>query len=222
MQISTCASNCTDGFCAMKTLPETLPETLPKTHREWLRKFKMAVLCAIILMQSSFALADWSIDFSRRNLKTREADLNTPAAVSGGRGPASVGGSDAAHSADSAASSDSMKSGVLDTFFDTGEPMQDLVILHTEKGFVPSTVRVRKGGRYKVHVVNVNEKDKNVSFMLDAFSEHHATYYGKIKVFVLEPKKEGTFSFQSPETSSEGKMIVFNPQTNVRVPASEE
>jgi hypothetical protein len=73
--------------------------------------------------------------------------------------------------------------------------------------------------------VNVNEKEKNVSFILDGFSEHHATYYGKIKSFRLEPKKEGVYSFQSPETSAEGKLVVFSPQmalpASVRGPASE-
>ena len=67
--------------------------------------------------------------------------------------------------------------------FSSSEPVQELVILNTSSGFVPSTVQLRKGGKYVVHVVNVNEKSKNISFILDSFSEHHATYYGKIKTF---------------------------------------
>jgi hypothetical protein len=181
------------------------------------------------------ASADWSIDFSRRTGKMRDADLGAALKASGressqgGRQPASVSASSASGDMESGEAKNGAevdKSGVLDLIFDAGEPMQDVVILHTEKGFVPSTVRVRKGGRYRVHVVNVNEKEKNVSFILDGFSEHHATYYGNIKVFMLEPKKEGTYSFQSPETSSEGKLIVFNSQTgaqpSVRAPASRE
>ena len=50
---------------------------------------------------------------------------------------------------------------------------------------------------------------------------HHATYYGKIKTFMLEPKKEGAYSFESPETSAEGKLVVFNPQASFRAPASD-
>lgn len=180
-----------------------------------------------ILLAASVARAEWTIDFSRRNLKTRENDLNAPlkasSPASSSRAPASVGTGPQESAVVDPTITEPAKKGVLDAIFDSGEPIQDLVILLTDKGFVPSTVRVRKGGRYKVHVVNVNDKEKNVSFMLDGFSEHHATYYGKIKVFVLEPKKEGTYSFQSPETSSEGKLIVFSaPAANVRAPASEE
>ena len=158
------------------------------------------------------ARADWSVDFSRRTRASREAELNA-AAKPGARGPAS---------ANPGEGQEEKSKGLFDMIFDAGEPIQDLVILHTERGFVPATVRVRKNGRYRIHIVNVNEKEKNVSFILDGFSEHHATYYGKIKIFTLEPKKEGTYSFQSPETSAEGKLVVFNPQMNVRAPATAE
>jgi plastocyanin len=109
-------------------------------------------------------------------------------------------------------------------FFDyiVGEgAAQEIVVLNTEKGFIPSTVRVKVGNRYQLHVVNINEKEKNVSFILDAFSEHHGTYYGKIKTVTIEPKKEGIYSYQCPETAIEGKLIVFSgPTSNLRRPAS--
>nr|AEQ20634.1 hypothetical protein [uncultured bacterium CSLF43] len=183
------------------------------------------VLALAFLSQPS--RADWNVDFSRRVQKAPETDLNRAATPS--RAPASE-----LQAADTQAptvtqvndheeevSNAPVKSkSLLGAFFDQGEPVQDLVILQTEHGFVPSVVRVRKNGHYRVSVVNVNEKEKNVSFILDAFSEHHATYYGKIKTFVLEPKKEGSFSFESPETSAEGKLIVFNPEVSVRAPSS--
>lgn len=109
------------------------------------------------------------------------------------------------------------------SFFDyiVGEgAAQEIVILNTEKGFIPNTVRVKVGSRYQIHVVNINEKEKNVSFIMDAFSEHHGTYYGKVKSISIEPKKEGMFSFQCPETAIEGKLIVFSGPTSVRRPAS--
>ena len=190
----------------------------------------VAAVLSAMLVASESARADWTIDFSRRASKTREQDLNAAARPAEGRNPASVRASDGEGAGGYAApielsaeaASAPAKKGVFDTLFDAGEPIQDIVILHTDKGFVPSTVRVRKGGRYKVTVVNVNEREKNVSFILDGFSEHHATYYGKVKTFTLEPKKEGTYSFQSPETSSEGKLVVFNPQVTLRAPASDE
>lgn len=119
--------------------------------------------------------------------------------------------------------------GTLGSLFDSSEPLQEVVILHTDKGFVPATVRVRQGGSYRLHVVNVNEREKNVSFVLDSFSEHHATYFGKIKSFEIHPKKNGVFRFVSPETSAQGRLVVYpgagepisDPPT-ARQPASEE
>jgi hypothetical protein len=106
--------------------------------------------------------------------------------------------------------------------FNPAEPKQEFVILNTEKGFVPAKVALRKGSRYTIHVVNVNEKEKNVSFILDSFSEHHATFYGKIKTFEIKPAQEGVFSYQCPETSFEGKFVVFTPDTALRGPASDK
>ena len=63
--------------------------------------------------------------------------------------------------------------------------------------------------------MNVNEDKKNVSFMLDAFGQHHATYFGKIKSFDLDPTTEGIFDFQCPETSAQGKLVIFGTQPKV-------
>jgi len=99
--------------------------------------------------------------------------------------------------------------------------LNEVVILNTEKGFVPNTVRLKVGARYQLHIVNINEKEKNVSFMLDAFSEHHGTYFGQVKTVTIEPKKEGVFSYQCPETAVEGKLVIFSPSgPTVRKPAS--
>jgi len=100
------------------------------------------------------------------------------------------------------------------------EPTQEIVILNTDKGFVPETVKVKAGQSYKFHVVNVNETEKNVSFILDAFSEHHGTYFGQPKSFQIAPKIEGVFSFQCPETAKQGKIVVVPPDMAGRSPAS--
>ncbi|MES2965532.1 MAG: hypothetical protein V4760_16750 [Bdellovibrionota bacterium] len=180
----------------------------------------LVLASAAIVMIAGQAQADWSVDFSRRARQSRETDLNAAAKPYGDRAPASANAAPVSPSV-STDVDDSKSKGLFDTVFETGEPIQEIVILNTERGFVPSTVRVRKNGRYKVTVVNVNEKEKNVSFILDGFSEHHATYYGKTKTFMLEPKKDGVFSYQSPETAAEGKLVVFNPQATIRIPASE-
>lgn len=105
--------------------------------------------------------------------------------------------------------------------FASSEPAQELVILNTERGFVPAKVSLKKGSRYIVHLVNVNDKEKNVSFILDAFTQHHATFFGKIKTFELRPAQEGVFSYQCPETNAEGRMVVFSPEGPKRALATE-
>jgi hypothetical protein len=157
------------------------------------------VMLAIVIGQSHTAYAEWNVDLSRRQKTVQSKDMQEI------RKPAST-----------------EERSFVDVIFQSGEPLQEIVVLNTDKGFVPSTVRVRQGLKYKIHVVNVNEKEKNVSFVLDSFGEHHATYYGKVKSFYLEPKKEGVYSFECPETSSEGRMIVLAAPgaQNIRVPAT--
>lgn len=101
---------------------------------------------------------------------------------------------------------------------------RELVILNTEKGFVPNQLSVRKGEKYLLHVVNINEKDKNVSFVMDQFQHYGSTYYGKMKSFRIEPKAEGIFSFQCPESSFEGRLVVIGETQELilRQPASQE
>ncbi|MCC7403443.1 MAG: cupredoxin domain-containing protein [Bdellovibrionales bacterium] len=147
--------------------------------------------------------AEWKIDLSRRVEQKRQTDVKAPETEAR---PQEA------------------------TIFDWvasnhggGGPTQELVILNTEQGFVPGTLRVREGGTYTIHVVNVNDKEKNVSFVMDAFSEHHATFFGKIKTFTISPKKEGIFSFVCPETSAQGRLVVHTPPgAGVRQPAAEE
>ncbi|RYZ79689.1 MAG: hypothetical protein EOP06_26725 [Proteobacteria bacterium] len=142
----------------------------------------------------------WEVDMSRRQVEfTHVSDQN--------RLPASANADDTAS--------------LFGQVFDSVEPTQDIVILNTEKGFVPDTIRVKKGSSYKVHVVNVNTKEKNISFVLDAFSEHHNTVYGMERTFSLNPKVDGIFSYQCPETAVQGKVIVIsNSADSNRKPAS--
>lgn len=157
-----------------------------------------------LLIFSALAQADWNIDLSRRTQTAREQDLRAPA------------------SSDAPIMAEPPKQGFFDSLFESNQIAGEIVVLNTDKGFVPSTVRVKKGLAYEIHVVNVNEKEKNVSFVLDSFSEHHATFYGKIKTFVIRPQKEGVYKFVSPETSAQGKLVVFPGGPDTRLPASAE
>jgi hypothetical protein len=182
--------------------------------------FTISILFGAVVFSNS-AFAEWSIDLSRRTQQMRKQDLNrSPAAVKRYDGE---GAQEIKVEGVPVGDESEPERSFVDRIFDPGEPTQDIVILNTERGFVPNTIRIRKDGRYMVHVVNVNEKEKNVSFILDGFSEHHATFFGKVKTFKLEPRKEGVYSFMSPETAVEGRFIVFTsgPQApGVRLPAT--
>ncbi len=168
----------------------------------FLKAATTSVVFAVVLTHANLAFAEWSVDLSRRQKAVQAKDMQEM------RKPAS-------------ASAPEGKS-LMDVVFQGGDPLQEIVVLNTDKGFIPNTLRIRQGSKYKIHIVNVNDKEKNVSFVLDSFGEHHATYYGKIKSFYIEPKKEGIYSFECPETSNAGRLIVFaNPGAqNIRVPAT--
>jgi plastocyanin domain-containing protein len=138
----------------------------------------------------------WEVDFSRRQKDLKS--LRLPASITDQQTD----------------STDKMVS----NFFEAVEPTQEIVIMNTKKGFVPETIRLRKGQSYKIFVVNVNDKEKNTSFILDSFSEHHATYFGEEKSFNISPKADGIFSFQCPETAQQGRIIVTGDEG--RKPAS--
>jgi len=138
----------------------------------------------------------WDVDMSRR-----KGDLQKF------RGPASV-------------ADEKKDQKWLEGLFHAPEAAQEFVILNTEKGFVPETLTLKRGKSYKIHVVNVNEKQKNTSFVLDAFSEHHGTYFGQTKTFEIAPRTDGIFSFICPETAKQGRLIVYPDGEGSRLPAS--
>ncbi len=154
-------------------------------------------IAAAILFFTSLAHA-WEVDFSRRQVDFNKVENSD-------RLPASV--------------VEEKPLSFYSKVVESVEPSQDIVIMNTEKGFVPETVRLKKNGNYKIHIVNVNHKEKNISFVLDAFSEHHNTIFGEEKSFSVSPKSEGIFSYQCPETATQGKFIIYSDSD--RKPASE-
>jgi FtsP/CotA-like multicopper oxidase with cupredoxin domain len=100
------------------------------------------------------------------------------------------------------------------------DPSNEIVILNTETGFIPAKVQLRKGEAYKIHVVNLNMREKNTSFLMDAFTQSHNTVFGVQKSFNVEPQVEGIFSFQCPETGIQGQVVVVQDPPESRKPAS--
>lgn len=162
-------------------------------------------ILATVFTSGAFA-SEWKIDFSRRFNPDDKVEIHVPSAPPAPKvTPAEV-----------------PVKFVKDVLLEN-DPAPEVVILNTEKGFVPSAVTLKQGHAYRFHVVNVNEEQKNISFVMEAFQQHHATYYGQIRTFVIKPEKSGIFRFSSPETAALGKLIVSPKEedVNIRLPASE-
>lgn len=142
---------------------------------------------------STVRVKAWDVDFSRRQLDFQSVTDESA------RMPASTESTE--------------KISLVEQALDPEELPQDVVILSTEKGFVPEQIRLKKNGVYRVHVVNVNTEKKNTSFMMDSFSEFHATSFGVEKKFLIKPKKEGVFSYSCPETAISGKLVIYESKT---------
>lgn len=138
----------------------------------------------ISIFFTTFSYGDWTIDFSRRQKDLMELERQKEIFKE-------------------------EKKSILDMVTDRQETMQDIVIINTKEGFRPQKIQVKRNQRYRVHVVNVNQQHKNISFMLDAFSQHHGTYFGNEVVFEIEPRKEGLFDFKCPETLARGQFVVY-------------
>ena len=140
-----------------------------------------------IVFFGTLQIRAWEIDMSRRQLEFTDVK-----------------------EVDQAAKSQNTATTVFESIFEPSGATQDIVVMNTDKGFVPETVTLRKNQTYRFHIVNVNEKNKNISFKFDAFSENHNTIFGKPKVFQVQPKQEGIFSFHCPETEFKGKVVIIN------------
>lgn len=155
--------------------------------------------------------SDWSIDLSRR-----QVDFNR---VQNVRMPASNAQPFAEVSDTKKNDSEILQA--IKVAISPITPSQDIVIIQNENGFVPAQLSLKKGEVYQIHVVNLNSKEKNTSFLMDSFSQSHNTVFGVTKTFKIQPQVEGVFSYQSPETGFSGKVVVVVPDL-VRTPASQK
>lgn len=110
----------------------------------------------------------------------------------------------------------------LKNVINPAEVSKEIVIVNTESGFVPEVIQVKKGEIYKIHIVNLNMKEKNTSFLMDSFTQSHNTVYGNLKTFTIEPKVEGIYSYQCPETGVQGRLVVIPESVANRKVAQEK
>ena len=155
-----------------------------KTAR-FFTKFFLFLFCSFAHIE----VKAFDVDFSRRTKEIKRSF----------RGPANVNDN----------SETTTDSSTTESFFQSVDPSQDIVIALTENGFIPSKFSVRKNQRYNLHIVNLNPQQKNASFILDAFSEHHGIYFSNLVKIEIRPKVEGPFSFESPEVGKKGLLIVL-------------
>lgn len=150
-----------------------------------------SILVMIVFVFSSSVFAEWTIDLSRRQKDLERLERDSLLAQDKKQNP-------------------------MDQIFEKEQPKEEVVIANTDKGFVPQMIRLKKDQTYQVTIVNVNKSKKNVSFMLDAFAEHHGTFFGDVVTFTVRPQKEGLFSYYCPEAEYTGKVLVYNPDENLQ------
>ncbi len=151
---------------------------------------KSLVLLMVFLFSSS-VFAEWTIDLSRRQKDMERLEKEELLSKQKEQNP-------------------------VEQIFEKELPKEEVVIANTDKGFVPAMIRLKRDQAYQITVVNVNKARKNVSFMLDAFQEHHGTFFGDVVTFAVRPQKEGLYSYYCPEAEYTGKVLVYNPDENLQ------
>ena len=103
--------------------------------------FRTSIFCIsfFVTLLSYDNAFSWDVDFSRRQVQFDKV-------MDSSRQPASV--------------TEDQSSSIVGGIFEASEPMQDVVILNTEGGFIPSTIRMKKGNKYRIHIVNVNSRSE--------------------------------------------------------------
>ena len=139
----------------------------------------------------------WDVDFSRRTEFSQVTDLNRLPRNSTNRSLASEDRSESS-------------TPLLQRVFEPSLGISDVVIIISDSGFIPSTIRLKKGESYKFHIVNVSTREKNASLIMDAFSERHNAVFGKLKEFSFVPRVDGLFSYQCPELGWQGELVILN------------
>ncbi|MFN3697516.1 MAG: hypothetical protein ACK4VO_08745 [Pseudobdellovibrio sp.] len=179
-----------------------------KTEKTYTKTFiKTFLFTFFYFAQVKVHAADWMIDLSRR-----QTDFNR---IENQRMPSS----NVEESANPNADKELFQA--IKKIVNPVQPSQEIVIMQTETGFVPEKIYLKKNEIYKIHIVNLNSKEKNVSFLMDAFSQVHNTVFGVVKTFTIQPKVEGVYSYQSPETGALGKAVIISDSPNRKI-ASEK
>ena len=155
------------------------------------KRYIKVVVALSFLLSSYLSFADWKIDLSRR---AKHIGIQKYVEVI----------------------PKEEKKEVFKYYYSNKHPVQELVIMSTKNGFVPESVSLKSGVQYRIYLINVDKNVKNSSFVMPGFSQYHSMYYGNSKSFIIHPKKEGVFKFESPETQKVGKIVVHGVKSQYR------
>jgi heme/copper-type cytochrome/quinol oxidase subunit 2 len=87
---------------------------------------------------------------------------------------------------------------------------KEVVLLHTDTGFVPKSLVLDTAHVFELTVVNVNSRTKAASFFIDEFGVQQAMPYAETKKVHLIPKQSGKYFVVSPESGFEAHVIVID------------
>lgn len=165
-----------------------------KIERQFINNIQMKHFAFFLMTLFSLSIQAWEVDFSRRiNLEESKEVIKEL------RWPASQ------------KTNEELFSGISQEGLSKSYDSATIItVMQTEEGFVPNTIRLKKDGTYKIYIINVNEKFKNASFILDAFNKSFGTFFAKPKNFEITTTANGIFTFLSPESGAQGKLIVYS------------
>lgn len=172
------------------------------------RRVALLVVSFLVPFLGHVKVHAWEVDFSRRAADLQKQRQPASVPVESPRVVTPPVSREEGVAVSDAAGPLQAVQGWIGGILETTGPKQEFVVLHTDKGFVPSVLRVRRGQTVEIHVVNIDREAKNISFVLEAFQENHGTFYGLNRSFSITPKVEGVFPFVSPETGRRGQLIV--------------
>jgi len=93
--------------------------------------------------------------------------------------------------------------------FQAPRSSKEVVLLHTENGFVPKSLILDTEHVFELTVVNVNAKTKAASFFIDEFGVQQAMPFAETRKVHLRPKQVGKYFVVSPESGHEAFINVI-------------
>lgn len=90
----------------------------------------------------------------------------------------------------------------------------DLVIIHTESGFIPSQLVLNTKQAFNLYIVNTHPFKKTSSFQIEGFGVSGEMPFSKEKKITLKPKKAGLYTLVSLESNYQVRLIVLDVLKN--------